>query len=134
MGSEMHAWIEATDRYGCTWLRATIGYIPRSYVLFCAMCGARDEGLVLPVASMRGLPIDATNVVRADHDSFREEWSWSWLTLPECEEADRRVRAVKYVGDHIPMSDRRSGLEPMIAMMREIERDGERARLVFCVD
>ena len=129
MGCDIRPVVELAggDQWFCE-ARGDLG-IPRSYALFTALAGIRDEGLgIAPVASPRGIPDDAdwSTRDRLDPDDYH---SASWLTLDEVREAHGRVKAA------FPEEpDMRTGLEAVMAFMAELSPDPKKVRLVFAFD
>lgn len=117
-----------------TWAKGNFG-IPRSYIAFSALAGVRQyEGHPEAVCPPRGLPKD-WHPENEGADS--PDWhSHSWLTLPEVEEAHRRVVAwlESYRLLNRDTMDRKSGLEGVLTCLRFLASEGVEARFVFWFD
>ena len=95
MGCDIHGDIEFrehnNDQY---WNFARLGSSPRSYAVFGALAGVRNNNYVEPVAPDRGVPID---VAWRTQDHLKEDdgdaHSHSWVTTEEFAEALNRADA-----------------------------------------
>lgn len=127
MGCDIHGHIEGAYKDSTDWELIALGELclPRDYVLFGALAGVRDNSIV-PVVPPRGSPKDGCWVCdpeAGDPHFDLGDHTFSWLTLDEVEEAERRMKAVA--------PDDPTGLEVVLAVMRASRDAGYETRFVF---
>lgn len=88
MGCDITLHVEV--KIGGHWHNYNMPDTPRNYALYCRMAGVRPmpdrDGEIEPIAPVRGLPNDVSEVVRHHHDDDKESvgiHDTSWLSSAE---------------------------------------------------
>lgn len=84
MGCDIHGWVEVNN-YGHWYEYINAGHLlHRNYEMFGILFGVRNYGNFVPIAEGRGIPLDASNVVKADYERWGADvHSPSFITFDE---------------------------------------------------
>jgi hypothetical protein len=83
MGTDIHGWIEFQSHEEW-WAVVDAGcFLPRTYGMFGLLFGIQDTYGFEPVVPMRGIPVDASDVVVAKYLEFDDNHDPTWITCAE---------------------------------------------------
>ena len=93
MGCDMHCVIEAHNKKTGNWDCFGVSTANRNYTMFSKIADVRnsekEESYIEPIAQLRGMPIDATEVAEAWFDYQELNSSTTWLDRTELESLDK---------------------------------------------
>jgi hypothetical protein len=89
MGTDIHGWVEIKMPWSEHWYEIIrVGLLlNRSYDIFGCLFGVRNYANFAPIAAHRGIPVDASEVVKQEAGNEYDH-SHSWITWAEIKQID----------------------------------------------
>ena len=125
MGCDIHAFIEYKAQNIWEAFSQELN-LARNYAIFGALANVREKMKLKPILP-RGLPNNLSIIVKVNYDESFNSHTPSWVNTQEVES----ILNMKEIKESILLSPEYNA---MLATMKELEKKGFKARLVFWFD